>query len=291
MEDRYDELVTRREFLKKSSLGLAGAGLFLAGMHPKRLLAALENINATRKASMYYRKLGKTDLLVSEIVFNGGKLEDPAVLSYAMDFGVNYVDTAPVYDNSEALIAKVLKLRRDELVVATKWEVNELYSAKELIASVDNSLKNLQVDTIDIIQTWAAMRVSQVNHEPVFEAFETLKQAGKVRYLGITSHRNQLEVAKAVVANGRYDMMLLGYNADNREQLDPVIEQAAAGGIGVIAQHITDYYHKIAGPFSGTKRGAVEMVLKNPSITAAVMDMTNMQEVNELVQVPALLRK
>ncbi|RJP59924.1 MAG: aldo/keto reductase [Candidatus Auribacter fodinae] len=288
---RFNDPMTRREFLKKTVLGLACAGLFAGGMRPQSLFAALEGVSAVQKGNMFYRTLGKTGLSVSEISFNGGRLSDIAVLAYAMDHGVNFIDTAPQYADSEQLISKILKYRKNELIVATKWEVSELFTEQELIASVEQSLKNLNVDTIDIIQTWSAMRATQVNHEPVFTAFEKLKKDGKVRFLGITTHRNEVEVAKSVIENGKYDTLMIGYNITNHEQVDPLIKEAGEKGIGVIAQYVTDYKARIPGEFRGTSRGAAQWALSNPNICSAVMDMFNVQEVDELVRVPAILRK
>lgn len=286
------EYLTRREFIKKTSLGFLCAGLAYSGINVKSLFAALAKDPATKKGIMYYRKLGKTDLLVSEIAFNGGRLTDPAVLSYAMDLGINYVDTAPAYGDSELNIAKILKYRRNDLIVATKWEVNELFRVKELEKSVETSLKRLEVETIDIIQVWAAMRKTQVTHEPVFEAFDKLKKAGKVKYLGITTHRNEIEVSKEIIKTGRYDMMLAAYHYLNYKQMGPIIEEAVQKNIGVIGQLITegsDENPELKG--NSSTRAAAEWALKNTNLTSVLLDMPTTPDVDELARVPGLMRK
>ncbi len=289
----FGELLTRREFLKRTSLGLIGAGLVYAGLDTRSLLAALKGGQATKKGKMFFRKLGKTGISISEISFNGGVLKDLSVLSYAMDMGLNFIDTAPAYGDgkSEMLIGKLLKYRPKDLIVATKWKVNEQYRVKEYEESVNASLKNLNVDTIDIIQAWAVMRKSQVNHEPMFEAFEKLKQAGKVRYLGITTHRNEVEVSGEIVRNGRYDTMTVAYNYKNYEQMTPIIEQASKKGMGIIGQFITEGVYNLPNPFSKTKKGAVEWALQNTDLDSVIVDLRNIQEVDELLRIPEQLRK
>ena len=286
--------LTRREFLKNGSLGLAGAGLALAGLSmfdTRQVFSKMLDDIAQQKGKMYYRKLGKTGLMVSEIIFNGGVLDDPSVLAYAVDLGLNYVDTSRTYGESEKLIGKVLKYKRDKLIVATKWKVEEKFKVKDFEQSVNDSLNALGTDHIEIIQVWAARRQTQINHEPVFEAFEKLKKAGKVSFLGISNHINTEVMAKEIVKNGRYDMMTIMYNYANHDAMDNIIREAYKKEMGIIGQLIFDGYDKIEGPFAGTFRGAIQWALNNKHITAVDLSMRNVQEVDEIMQIPSLLRK
>jgi len=291
-----DIFMNRREFLKKSSLGLASLGLAWSGLNifsDDSVYAALTGDVAVKKGNMYYRKLGKTGLELSEISFNGGVLKDVSVLSYAMDLGLNYIDTAPVYldGKSEELIGKILKYRPGELIVGTKWEVREEYRVKELEQSVNASLKRMGTDTIDIIQVWGASRKTQVLHEPVFEAFEKLKKAGKVRFLGLTSHKNEELVCQEAVNCGRYDVLLTSYHYDNHEKMDPIISQAAKKEMGVIAQFTISGGNKIPGNTKNPKMGAVEWSLKNQNISSTVVTMDGLSVVDEYMQIPSVIRK
>ena len=244
--------LTRREFLKNGSLGLVGAGLALTGLSmfdSRQVFANILDGIAEQNGKMFYRKLGKTGLMVSEIVFNGGVLDDPSVLAYAMDLGLNYVDTSRTYPGSEENIAKILKYKRDKLIVATKWQVEEKFKVEDLEKSLNESLQALGTDHIDIIQVWAARRQTQINHEPVFVAFEKLKKAGKVSFLGISSHINPHVMAQEVVNSGRYDMMNVMYNYVNHQEMDPIIREASKKDIGIIGQLILNGFDKIEGPF------------------------------------------
>lgn len=291
-----DIFMNRREFLKKSSLGLASLGLAWSGLNmfsDDSIYAALMGDVAVKKGNMYYRKLGKTGLELSEISFNGGVLKDVSVLSYAMDLGLNYIDTAPVYldGKSEERIGKILKYRPNELIVGTKWEVREEFRVKELVKSVEASLKRMGTDTIDIIQVWAARRKTQVLHEPVFEAFEKLKQAGKVRFLGLTSYKNEEEICREAVNCGRYDVLLASYNYNNYEEMGLIIKDAVKKEMGVMAQFTMLGRKKIPGNTKGSKIGSVEWALKNQNISSIVVMMGGLSVVDEYMQIPASIRK
>ncbi|MCB1195305.1 aldo/keto reductase, partial [bacterium] len=213
----FSEDVTRREFIKQGILGLMGTGIALSGLDMlfgKDVFAAFDADPAEKIGRMYFRKLGKTGLKISEIGMNGGILKDPSVLSFAMDAGLNYIETGPEYSQGEAerTLGKVLKLRREEIIVATKWKVFEEYRVKELETSLNDSLKRLNTDYIDIIQVWGTRRKTQVNHEPIFEAFQKLKEQGKVRHLGITVHMNVVELCDEIIANGQYEQMTVAYH-------------------------------------------------------------------------------
>ncbi len=294
MDNRFlYEYLDRREFLKKTSQGLLGLGICLAGLDSlsTSLFAKLADVKAEKRGRMYYRKLGKTDLSLSEVGFNGGLLEDPAVLSYAMDMGLNFIDTAPMYKNSEELIGKVLKYRKKDLIVATKWEVKETITVEDLEKSVEESLKRLGLETIDIIQVWGARRKTQVTHEPMFTAFDKLKKAGKVRYLGITTHLNESEITKEIIKCGKYDTMMVAYNYKNHKLMNPLLEEGVKKNIGIIAQYIDAGLADIPSVHKGTIRGALEWALDNENISCAVVPIRDIADANELLSVPALIRK
>jgi aryl-alcohol dehydrogenase-like predicted oxidoreductase len=152
---------------------------------------------------MNYRQLGRTDMRVSEISFGAwaiggswGPVKDEesyAALNRAVDLGVNFIDTADVYGDgrSERLIARLLKERKEEIFVATKAgrrlspHTADGYNRANLEAFVDRSLKNLGVDSIDLLQLHCPP--TEVYHQPeVFRALDELKRKGKIRYYGVS---------------------------------------------------------------------------------------------------------
>ncbi|EON77525.1 Aldo-keto reductase [Lunatimonas lonarensis] len=153
---------------------------------------------------MKYRKLGKTNFDVSEISLGtwqvgGGWGQDfderkaERIIQAALDAGVNFIDTADVYDAglSEAAVGKAIKHHPENVFVATKCgrqiqpHVNEGYTPTVLRSYVEASLKNMQLDTIDLIQLHCPP--TPVYDRPeIFELFDRLKEEGKVRHLGVS---------------------------------------------------------------------------------------------------------
>ena len=106
---------------------------------------------------MKYRILGRTGLNASEIGYGGGRIrsgQDPQIvieiLHQAFDVGLNFIDTAPTYGEgtSETIIGKAISGKRDQLIITTKTEA---YDPKGIVSSVEESLKRLNTDIIDIL--------------------------------------------------------------------------------------------------------------------------------------------
>jgi aryl-alcohol dehydrogenase-like predicted oxidoreductase len=166
---------------------------------------------------MEYRQLGRTDMRVSAISFGAwaigadwGTVTDEealAALNTAIDMGVNFIDTADVYGDgrSERLIAQTLKARSEQVFVATKAgrrlnpHVAEAYNDANLSAFVERSLKNLDTDTLDLVQLHCPP-TPVYEQDDTFEALEKLVQQGKIRYYGISVEK----VDEALTAIARY---------------------------------------------------------------------------------------
>ena len=119
--------------------------------------------------------------------------ESYAALNRAVDLGVNFIDTADVYGDgrSERLIGQLLKERKEEIFVATKAgqrldpHVSEGYNLKNIEGFVDRSLKNLDVESIDLLQLHCPPTPVYSRPE-VFEALDHLKSKGKIRNYGVS---------------------------------------------------------------------------------------------------------
>ena len=152
---------------------------------------------------MNYRQLGRTPWKVSDISFGAwaiggswGKVTEAEALGalhQAIDSGVNFIDTADVYGDgrSERLIAQLKKVRKEEIVVATKagrrlpQQTVEGYSRQNLTAWVEDSLRNLQCEAIDLLQLHCPPSALYERPE-VFGYLDNLVTEGKVRYYGVS---------------------------------------------------------------------------------------------------------
>ncbi len=201
---------------------------------------------------MEYRRLGKSGLKVSELGLganNFGWWADErasiAVINHALDLGINYIDTADMYDrgNSETFIGKALKGKRDRVIVATKFAhpmgdgPNDRGGSRHYITrAVEASLRRLQTDYIDVYQMHVPDKETPI--EETLHALNDLVQSGKVRYLGCsnfaawqlcealwTSKVHNLHAFMTVQV--RYNILELGIEAE----LAPLCREY---GIGVI---------------------------------------------------------
>jgi len=164
---------------------------------------------------MKYRMLGKTGFEVSEVSLGtwqvGGRWGSPfsdsnaeEILNRAIDLGVNFIDTADVYGDglSEAAVGRVVRSRSERVYVATKCgrqispHVSEGYTPEVLEKYVHDSLRNTQLETLDLVQLHCPPR--EVYYRPeIFALFDRLKQQGKIRNLGVSVEKIE-EAIKAI---------------------------------------------------------------------------------------------
>jgi aryl-alcohol dehydrogenase-like predicted oxidoreductase len=168
------------------------------------MLQFLRNYDSIRvESNMEYRQLGRTDMRVSTVSFGAwaigsdwGDVDDSvslAALNRAVDLGVNFIDTADVYGDgrSERLIGRLLKERKEEIFVATKAgqrlspHTADGYNLKNLESFVDRSLANLDVKCLDLLQLHCPPTEVFYRTE-VFKALDHLKDAGKIRFYGVS---------------------------------------------------------------------------------------------------------
>jgi aryl-alcohol dehydrogenase-like predicted oxidoreductase len=154
---------------------------------------------------MEYRELGRTGVQVSPLCLGAmmfGAWGNPdhdqgiAVIHRALDAGINFVDTADVYSGgeSEEIVGKALKGRRDSVVLATKVHGTmhdtdpnmKGNSRRWIIQEVENSLRRLQTDWIDLYQIHRWDPVT--DHDETLGALTDLQRAGKIRYLGSSTY-------------------------------------------------------------------------------------------------------
>ncbi|NBA84936.1 aldo/keto reductase [Emticicia sp. CRIBPO] len=201
---------------------------------------------------MNYRFLGKTGLKISEISLGtwqvGGKWGEPfdhhlaeRILNEAVDGGVNFIDTADVYGDgeSEKAVGKFVKSRSEEIFVATKCgrqlspHISEAYQPDVLRKFVEGSLKNMGLETIDLIQLHCPP--TQVYYRPeIFELFDRLKEEGKIKNLGISVEKVE-EGLKGIEFDNVTSVQII-FNMFRQRPSGLFFEQARKKNVGVIAR-------------------------------------------------------
>jgi len=233
----------------------------------------------------------------------------------AIGMGVNFFDTADLYDKgaNEEMVGKALKDQRSKVVVATKvgnqwradgsgWDWNP--SKEYILECVDKSLKRLQTDYIDLYQLHGGTLEDPI--DDVIETFESLQAQGKIRYYGISSIRPN--VIREYVKRSSIVSVMSQYSLLDRrpeESVFPLLKEKNIGVLvrGALAQGILvnkparDYLNlsanmvqKVATAIKEISEGrsnthtALQFVLKNPAVTAAVVGVRTLDQLTDAVE-------
>ncbi len=241
-----------------------------------------------------YRRLGRTGAMVSDISLGSGRIKDVEIARRAMDRGVNYFDTAPDYaeTGSERLLGQAMKGRRDKMFVATKFCVADGHLPNDtpvpkIIEAVEDSLQRLQTDYVDLVHVHSCDRVERLMAPNIHEAFDRLKEQGKARFLGVSTHTPNLEeVANTAIDSGRFDVMMLAYHFSMWPNFDHILEKAHAHDVGIVAMktlkgakqaNLADFRDER----SAYSQAAFRWVLSNPNVSCLVVSFYNLQHVDE----------
>lgn len=283
--EKKPEGMNRRTFLK---VGMVGTTSALIGKNA--LAEAIQSIAESRPfvaPKPVYRTLGRTGMKISVVSFGAGLILEPEVLRIAFDHGINYVDTARSYmdGKSEEIVGKALTGRRDKLFVATKTIST---SKEDIIRDVETSLKTLKTDHVDVIQLHDLSSKERIFNSKSREALFQLKKKGKVRFFGVSTHKNQSQVLNALVDDKDrfFDTCLVAYNFESSKEVGDAIERAARAGIGIIAMKTQagGYKTEAMGVIS-PHQAALKWVLQNPNITMAIPGMKDLSQVKENIAV------
>lgn len=376
-------LNSRRRFLQ-ASVGSAVA----ASLAPRASLAQepdqLEWRNRSEK--MRYRKLGRTGLMVSEIVMGGNEInpDNYEHVLLALDSGLNYLDTSPAYGKgqSELGFAKVIKARsRDQFFITTKvsvWDANrndrfrkifdglsdkvqarlraeadELIESRgaakpeylgnyfgaqtrelnasalcdvmeeqygnridrqqnyfrTIIDSVEGSLTRMETDYVDVLMCphGASSPVEMSQYPEIFEAFDRLKQDGKVRFLGVSSHNDPAAILNAAVELEKYSVAMVAYNIVNESFMADAITAAKKANLGVIAMKVARPVYPGPNRDGGNEQARARLdelvggdwsvpqqaylwALRNQDLSAVISNMVNSDQVRDNISLPLVDR-
>ncbi len=200
---------------------------------------------------MQYRELGRTGWKVSTVSFGAwaiggswGPVEDAeslAALQKAVDLGVNFFDTADVYGDgrSERLLAQLKRERKEEIIIATKAgrQLNPHnsagYNRQNLTAFIERSLKNLNTETLDLVQLHCPP--TEVYYRPeVFGWLDELVKGGKIRYYGVSVEKVE-EALKAIEYPGVQTVQII-FNMFRQRPSDLFFAEAKRRKMGVLAR-------------------------------------------------------
>jgi len=271
---------------------------------------------------MLYQQLGKSTLKISKIGFGcmsikPDQLNIQSIIDAAIEGGINYFDTADIYNNglNEINIGKALKEKRKQIIIATKVGnqlkedgagLNWNPSKKHIINAVEKSLSNLQTDYIDLYQLHGG--TIEDNIDETIEAFEILKEQGKIRYYGLSSIRPN--VIKEYVKRSNIISVMMQYSLLDRRPEETCLPLLLANNIGVLARGsiaggllvgkavkpylnysqaqieiVANAIKETTSIKSNTVATAVKFALHHKAITAAIVGIRTQEQLAESIQI------
>jgi aryl-alcohol dehydrogenase-like predicted oxidoreductase len=228
---------------------------------------------------MRYRWLGTTGLKVSEVGFGawaiGGTWWGPQddrdsreALRQSLDMGCNFIDTAWVYGqgHSERLIGSVIRERGERPIIATKvpplnwdWEnrpgtpFSNVFTPEWMISKTEESLKNLGVDCVDVLQLHTWCRGWDAQAAPLLATVARLKREGKIRAFGISLRDKGSDEANDLIRWRQVDCLQIFFNLFYQEPIEKVFPLARRYGVGVIAR-VPMAFGALSGRFTARTR-------------------------------------
>jgi aryl-alcohol dehydrogenase-like predicted oxidoreductase len=195
---------------------------------------------------MEKRRLGKTDMDVSILGFGGSEIgyehasrETVAqLLNDALDAGLNVIDTAECYYNSEELVGEAVSDRRKEFYLFTKcghphgMESGANWSKASILESAERSLQRLKTDRLDLLQLHSCSE-AELRKGEVIDALQTAREKGYTRYIG---YSGDSRAAHFAVQSGAFDTLQTSINIADQESIDLTLPLAREKQMGVIAK-------------------------------------------------------
>lgn len=228
----------RREFIVKPIVMAGTAGVLGKS---DSLLSKL----AAESEPLIERKLGNTGLTMPVVSMGVMNADIPGLVRRSYELGIRHFDTAAVYQGgrNEEMVGSVIKEMgiRDKVIIATKQHMrnrppNAAEAKRRFMEGVDASLRRLQMDHVEILYYHAVDSVDDARADGPLEALQTLKNQGKTRFLGLSTHKNS-EILPEAMKPGIFDVFLvvLNYTMAHDAEMLNTLERAAKSGIGIVA--------------------------------------------------------
>ncbi len=240
--------LSRRNFIKLGSLALSGSALAGTGV-----TQAKDN---KQKNKISYRRLGRTGFMASDVGVGTVGLKEANVIRYAYDKGINYFDTAEGYGSgeSERKIGEVMKhMQRDKIFLTTKLHISEKETEKSILDRFEKARERLQTDYIDCLYMHSVKKISRLDHKGFHSATKKLKEEGKLRFIGVSSHgaggKNDDSMEKVMIKaaeDGRFDVVLFIYNFLNKDAGERILKVCKKNDIGATAMKISPGYVEVS---------------------------------------------
>ena len=277
--------VNRRDFLRLSAT--MGAGAFLAPNVTASVTSAVPNLASPEIPT---RVLGKTGIKIPILSMGVMRADNPNLLRAAYNSGIFHFDTANGYQNgrNEEMVGNFFQDKpRDTYFIATKakydYPLKDDFEA-DFNEKLDVSLKRLKMDYVDILYAHAARETDEILDERMINALKKIKESGKARFIGFSTHAHRPDQLDAAIKAGIYDVILLSYNfkLNNLKETQEAIERAAKAGIGLVAMKtMTGGVEDAEGKKKINAQACLKWAWENEHITTIIPGFTNYDEFDE----------
>lgn len=270
--------LNRRGFIRTSLVGATGA---LAGRN------LFGNPNGEKhEIPVIKRRLGKTDIELPIVSFGVMRSDNAGLVRSAFDMGFMHFDTAHGYQEgrNETMLGEIFMDKpRDKFVIATKVGADGINrdtgepgpgTTKEgILNKFELSLQRLRMKYVDILYLHGVSSKATAMAPQIIDALNELKKQGKVRYIGMSTHRNEPEVIQAAIDSNFYDVVLtsINFKHSRASEIKEKAALAAGKGIGMVAMKT------MAGGYMDKERqqpvnctAALKWVLQDPSIHTSI---------------------
>lgn len=275
--------LSRRDFIVRTAV--AGAAAPLAGCA----------LVTGRSSDLPHRVLGRTGQAVPIVGLGCAYAEadaphsvTAAAVEAALEGGIRYFDTSPVYTDSEAMLGPVLRPVRDEVLIATKLDS---IAAGEAEAELAMSLKRLQTDYVDLLLQHGVGCQVQPAHVPTILGengslafMRRAKERGLCRFIGMSIHAPHGPALTLLEAFDGWDVVMPWINAVSRHTVKAeteILPIARARGIGVVGMKV---FGGRPGPLAADYEGALSYTLSVPGVACAVVGVKSVDEVRQAVE-------
>jgi predicted aldo/keto reductase-like oxidoreductase len=225
------------------------------------------------------------------------RADNPALVRAALEAGMTHFDTAHGYQKgkNEEMLGDVLKdYPRDSFIIGTKVHPEEVdrktgqfgpgTTSEAFLKRFEISLQRLKMEYVDILYLHGMWSKESINYPPLVEALTKVKQQGKAKHLGVSTHMFEPAVINAVAESNFYDVVLTAFNFKHQHlpALKEAIAKAAAAGIGIVGMKT------MAGAYFDKERtkpinckAALKWVLQNENVTTTIPGITTFEQLAE----------
>jgi uncharacterized protein len=288
--------LSRRDFFRRSTALAAGAAI------PSGAAVAAQGGAAAQRADRprvrRYKPFGRTGWMASDISAGSGQ-NDPSMVDYLFDCGINLVDTGFQYAGHEVTIGKVLPKWREKVFIVDKWDpplITPTVTKAALLEALDVSLERLNTTYIDCMMLHSIGHpryggIERIQNPAIYEAWDEAKKLKKIRFTGASSHGvRMLDEIGWGIDNNRFDVVLVGANFLTHG-LEPLLKKARAKGVATMAMKTMTIYKSdlnirgLQDEHTNARQAVLKWVLASDLFDTVIIGIRNYEQVREYLSV------